>query len=153
MRRLTSSLIHGFIAATKTFGLFLGVIKQMDSNFSDHGGSPVIDIEALHNLREVLGTEYAAVRDGFVSQLGEGVAQLGLQAEINNYAEIKKTAHRLRGSSLDMCCPQLASLFAQIEQFSKDVIDHNEIGKHPDRFSSLINQTRESVRQAIATLP
>ena len=153
MRRLTSSLIHGFIAATKTFGFFLGVIKRMDSNCGERGIPPVIDIEALHNLREVLGNEYAAVRDGFVNQLDEGVAQLGLQAEINNYAEIKKTAHRLRGSSLDMCCPQLASLFAQIEQLSKDVIDHNEIGKHPDRFSSLINQTRDSVRQAIAALP
>lgn len=82
-------------------------------------GVRLVDIEALDELRNLLGEKLDVLFDSLEQQGREALNELQALADdpgADSSGGLKKTLHKLKGSALSLYCNQLAEHCAMLEQ-------------------------------------
>ncbi|MBA2381090.1 MAG: response regulator [Chloroflexi bacterium] len=115
---------------------------------TDCVGAPLIDRTQIDQLRSMAGSD-----DGFIAELisaflAEGerdVRKIGESVAINDHDAVARDAHRLRGSALNLGCPQLAATADLLEARGRtgNVQGASDLA---DRLTATFGRTSEALR-------
>lgn len=85
-----------------------------------HEQIPLIDTEALDDLREVLGDELDEIVEQFVAQLDEQVDAVREALAAADRQQVVESAHSLKGGAGNFGANRLAAIAAAIERAARD---------------------------------
>ena len=79
-----------------------------------------IDVEALNELREIMKDDFDMLLDHYVSVSLELIDEMGTDLSRGDREALSRTAHSLKGSSLNLGAKALAQRCAVLEQQARE---------------------------------
>lgn len=85
--------------------------------------NPVLDFDIIDGLRSILGDDIYELFADFLEQAPQEIAQLHTVFGKNNFEELSRVAHSLKGSSGNLGIAALSDLCANLEHDARDGIE------------------------------
>lgn len=79
------------------------------------GLDEILDIEALSELQELLEEDFVALIQEFIHSSEKGSAELVQLLGLPDHDALKRGAHSLKGSALNIGVPSLATCWSELE--------------------------------------
>ncbi|WPL17942.1 TMAO reductase sytem sensor TorS [Thiorhodovibrio winogradskyi] len=80
---------------------------------------PCLDPEIINELQDILGEDLNAVADEFVDQLREQIVPLRAAQEAQDWSEVARIAHLLKGSAGNLGASALAAQILSLERAAR----------------------------------